>query len=158
MNLYLAGPLFTQSERRWMRELAQLLIGAGHGVFLPQDDAQAPLLRDPPDFHGAFDLCRDAVDRSDALVAVLDGPDTDSGTAWECGYAYARLKPIVAVRTDFRGGEDSGLNLMLRRSADALIELPGTDEDLPALVAAIARELDKLSAEDEPPPGGVGEP
>ena len=55
MNLYLAGPLFTQSERRWLRQLAQLLADAGHGVFLPQDDAQAPLLRDPPDFHGAFE-------------------------------------------------------------------------------------------------------
>ncbi len=83
MNLYLAGPLFTQSERRWLRQLAQLLSAAGHGVFLPQADAQVPLLRDPPDFHGAFELCRDAIDRCDAVVAVLDGPDTDSGTALE---------------------------------------------------------------------------
>ncbi len=145
MNLYLAGPLFTQSERRWLRQLAQLLADPGHGVFLPQDDAQAPLLRDPPDFHGAFELCRDAIDRCDAVVAVLDGPDTDSGTAWECGYAYARVKPVVAVRTDFRGGEDAGLNLMLRRSAHVLIEIPGTDEDITGLAASILRELDKLA-------------
>ena len=144
MNLYLAGPLFTQSERRWLRQLAQLLSDAGHGVFLPQADAQVPLLRDPPDFHGAFELCRDAIDRCDAVVAVLDGPDTDSGTAWECGYAYARVKPVVAVRTDFRGGEDSGLNLMLRRSVHVLIEIPGTDEEITGLAESILRELDKL--------------
>ncbi len=149
MNLYLAGPLFTQSERRWLRELAELLATAGHSVFLPQDDAKGPLLRDPPDFHGAFELCRDAIDRCEALVAVLDGPDADSGTSWECGYAYARVKPIVAVRTDFRGGEDSGLNLMLRRSADSLIEQPGTDEELDSLAEAITRELEKLSAPEE---------
>ena len=149
MNLYLAGSLFTQSERRWLRELAELLATAGHAVFLPQDDAQGPLLRDPPDFHGAFELCRDAIDRCDTLVAVLDGPDADSGTSWECGYAYARAKPIVAVRTDFRGGEDAGLNLMLRRSADKLIEQPGTDEELDSLAEAVTRELEKLAAPEE---------
>lgn len=144
MRLYLAGPLFTQAERRWQRALSALLARADHSVFLPQDDAQAPLLRDPPDFHGAFELCRDAIDQCDALVAVLDGPDADSGTAWECGYAYARGKPIVAVRTDFRGGEDSGLNLMLRRSAETLVELPGTEEEIDALATAVLSELAKL--------------
>ena len=29
----------------------------------------------------------EGIDRADALVAVLDGPDVDSGTAAEIGYA-----------------------------------------------------------------------
>jgi nucleoside 2-deoxyribosyltransferase len=144
VNLYLAGPLFTQAERRWLRELASRLSVAGHELFLPQDHAEAPLLADPPDFHGAFESCRDAIDRCDAILAVLDGADADSGTAWECGYAYARGKPIVAVRTDFRGGEDQGLNLMLRRCASRIVERPATDEDLDGLAAELVRELDKL--------------
>ena len=145
MHLYLAGPLFTQAERLWLRQLAQALVGAGHHVFLPQDDAQASLLQDPPDFHGAFESCRDAIDRCDAIVAVLDGADADSGTAWECGYAYARSKPVVALRTDFRGGEDEGLNLMLRRSVNAVVEQPGSDEDLPRLASALLIALEKLA-------------
>jgi nucleoside 2-deoxyribosyltransferase len=145
VNLYLAGPLFTQAERRWLRELASRLGIAGHQVFLPQDHAELPLLADPPDYHGAFEACRDAIERCDALVAVLDGADADSGTAWECGYAYARGKPIVALRTDFRGGEDQGLNLMLRRSASAIVERPATDESLDALAAELARQLEKLA-------------
>ena len=144
MNVYVAGPLFTQAERRWLRELGGLLADAGHDVFLPQDDAQAPLLQDPPDFHGAFEVCRDAIDRCEAVVAVLDGADADSGTAWECGYAHARNKPMVAIRTDFRGGEDQGLNLMLRRSAHAVVERPGTDEDTVGLCALVLRELAAL--------------
>lgn len=144
MNVYLAGPLFTQAERRWIRELSTLLAEVGHEVFLPQDDAQVPLLRDPPDFHGAFEVCRDAIDRCQVLVAVLDGADADSGTAWECGYAHAQSKPVVVVRTDFRGGEDQGLNLMLRRSAQAVVERPGTDEDLVGLAKAVAAELEAL--------------
>lgn len=145
MELYLAGPLFTQAERRWQRELGAALGERGHKVFLPQDDAGLPLLRNPPDFHGAFEICRDAIDRAEAVVANLDGADADSGTAWECGYAYARGKPVIVIRTDFRGGEDRGLNLMLRRSAIVVVEHPSTDEDLAPLVEAVCQELSKLT-------------
>ena len=146
MKIYLAGPLFTQAERRWLRELGAALVGRGHEVFLPQDDASLPLLRDPPDFHGAFESCRDAIDRCDTVVAVLDGADADSGTAWECGYAYARNRPVVAVRTDFRGGEDAGLNLMLRRSAADVVEHAATDEDLATLATRVQKALEGLGS------------
>ena len=144
MEIYLAGPLFTQAERRWMRALANQLRSLEYGVFLPQDDAGSPLLQNPPDFHGAFEMCRDAVERADVVLAVLDGCDADSGTAWECGFAYARGKPIVALRTDFRGGEDSGLNLMLRRSAVQVIEHASTDEELRPLIERIHGQLQDL--------------
>ncbi len=146
MRLYLAGPLFTQAERRWLRQLAGRLREPGHEVFLPQDDAALPLLRDPPDFHGAFEGCCAGIEWADALVAVLDGADADSGTAWECGYAFARGKPIVALRTDFRGGEDQGLNLMLRRSAVRVIERPATDEELGPLAFELLDALAKLGS------------
>ena len=50
-----------------------------------------------------------------------------SGTAWECGYAYAKGKPIVCYRTDFRiTGDTEGApyNLMLSESATARFEAP----------------------------------
>ena len=50
---------------------------------------------------------RTAIDDSDAVVALLDGPQVDDGTAWEIGYAYARGKPIVGIRTDFRNAGDT---------------------------------------------------
>jgi nucleoside 2-deoxyribosyltransferase len=55
----------------------------------------------------------------------MDGPDPDSGTAWECGYAYAKDKPVVCYRTDFRiTGDTEGApyNLMLSESAAARFE------------------------------------
>jgi nucleoside 2-deoxyribosyltransferase len=60
------------------------------------------------------------------VVACMDGPDPDSGTAWECGYAFAKGKPIVCYRTDFRiTGDTEGApyNLMLSESATARFEI-----------------------------------
>ena len=62
---------------------------------------------------------------SDIVVAVLDGVDVDSGTAWEIGYAYSREKPIIGIRTDFRTLSDGIVNLMVEMSIVALAR----DED-----------------------------
>jgi nucleoside 2-deoxyribosyltransferase len=48
-----------------------------------------------------------AIDRCDALLAVLDGTDVDGGTAAEIGYAFARGKPIIGYRGDFRLAADN---------------------------------------------------
>ena len=50
---------------------------------------------------------RKAIDASDGLVAVLDGADVDSGTAAEIGYAFAKGKPILGYRSDFRLSSDN---------------------------------------------------
>ena len=45
-----------------------------------------------------------------------DGTDVDAGVAWEMGFAYAMLIPVLALRTDFRRRSeihDSGISLML---------------------------------------------
>jgi nucleoside 2-deoxyribosyltransferase len=58
-----------------------------------------------------------AIEKSDILIAVIDGVDIDSGTAWEIGYAYAREKPVFGLRTDFRTlGIEGTVNLMIERS------------------------------------------
>jgi nucleoside 2-deoxyribosyltransferase len=71
-------------------------------------------------------MCVAALDQADVVVACMDGPDPDSGTAWECGYAYAQGKPIVCYRTDFRSSGDllgAPYNLMLTESAATRFEL-----------------------------------
>jgi nucleoside 2-deoxyribosyltransferase len=47
------------------------------------------------------------IDRSDAVFAVLDGVDVDSGTASEIGYGFARGKYVCGLRTDFRLAADN---------------------------------------------------
>lgn len=47
------------------------------------------------------------IDRSDAIIAILDGVDVDSGTASEIGYGFARGKHVDGLRTDFRLAGDN---------------------------------------------------
>jgi nucleoside 2-deoxyribosyltransferase len=59
---------------------------------------------------------RMAIERSDAVFAILDGVDVDSGTAAEIGYAFAKGKPILGYRGDFRlsaDNEGSAVNLQV---------------------------------------------
>jgi nucleoside 2-deoxyribosyltransferase len=137
MKLYLAGPLFTTPERTWNAEVAAAFRAAGHEVFLPQDQEPG---KDEP---GIFATDVGGIDWADGLVAIMDGPDPDSGTSWEVGYAYARKKSIVLVRTDIRAlsGSAGDYNAMLTQAATGRIDLPAgsTTEVIGAILAALER-------------------
>ena len=78
----------------------------------------------------------DGIDWADVVVANMDGPDPDSGTCWECGYAY-RKKPVVVFRTDFRlEGGLAPYNLMLTELATKVIKVPPFSDtcDVAALI------------------------
>lgn len=49
----------------------------------------------------------EAIDQCDAVFVVLDGTDVDSGSAAEIGYAFAKEKPILGYRGDFRLSADN---------------------------------------------------
>jgi nucleoside 2-deoxyribosyltransferase len=131
MKLYFAGPLFTAAERDWNVALAGALRDGGHEVFLPQEQEPG---KDAP---GIFSTDVGGIDWAEALVAIMDGADPDSGTCWEVGYAY-RKKPIVLVRTDLRrneGSGGSGYNPMLTESATLRIQA------VAAPIDEVARQL-----------------
>ena len=136
MKVYFAAPLFTTAERAWNAEVAEGLRSAGHEIFLPQE--QEPGLDDPAIF--ASDVA--GIDWADGLVAIMDGPDPDSGTSWEVGYAFAAGKPIVLVRTDIRAhtGSAGTYNAMLMQAATTRLDLPAasTSESVTAIVSALA--------------------
>lgn len=48
------------------------------------------------------------IQRADAVLAILDGSDVDSGTAAEVGFAAALEKPVVGYRTDIRQAGEAG--------------------------------------------------
>jgi nucleoside 2-deoxyribosyltransferase len=154
MDLYLAAPLFTQAERSWNLKLAALLSAAGHSVFLPQAEI---LALETLDAETIFRVDVDGVRSSDAVVAVLDGADPDSGTSFECGLAFALGIPIVLVRTDFRAGGDAlpgqklaTVNLMLAQAASGVVNLPSPLASLDELATEVVRVLESLPEASHP--------
>ncbi|HTK95013.1 MAG TPA: nucleoside 2-deoxyribosyltransferase [Terriglobales bacterium] len=141
MKLFLAGPLFTAAEREFNRRLRDELAAAQHEVWLPQEN-------EPRD-RGAMAIFKkdvEGIDWAQAVVANMDGPDPDSGTCWECGYAFAKKKPVIAFRTDVRHAEDASIgrfNLMIEKSATKVVVLPGAS--LEQVARKLLAAIDKLA-------------
>ncbi len=122
-QIYLAGPLFSQAERDFNIILRDRLVEKGFDVFLPQEDGNDTLSNRMEDRQRiTFENDVRGIDESDLVLAVLDGgSDVDSGTAWEMGYAYAKGKPVLGLKTDFRTlGNEGIVNLMMGISLDSL--------------------------------------
>lgn len=124
IQVYFAGPLFTHAELAWNKMLAEAItiVNPEIRLFLPQDETSpvfeaANKNNTPPDFNEVKQICLEGIVNSSVVVAVLDGADADSGTSFECGYAFAKNIPVIGIRTDVRSGEDLGINAMLTRSA-----------------------------------------
>jgi nucleoside 2-deoxyribosyltransferase len=134
MRMYMAGPLFTVAERAFNESLRDALVRLDHEVWLPQE--RAP--QKGGSAQAIFDSNVEGVRWSEAVVACIDGADADSGTAWEVGLAYGIGIRSVLYRTDFRpAGDDKWVNLMLSRSAVALLRC-----DAGQSVGTIARLID----------------
>jgi nucleoside 2-deoxyribosyltransferase len=101
LNVFLAAPLFNESERDFNKRLASRLRLSGFNVWMAQE---APFIThgSPREKKRIFESDLEALRKSDAVVAILDGKDVDSGSAFEIGYAYALSKLIIGLKTDYR--------------------------------------------------------
>ena len=123
LKIYLSGPLFSQAETHWARKLKVLLenkLGDRIEVIWPYELASGSAKY-------IFDSNLLALNECDLMVALLDGPQVDDGTAWEVGYFFARGGKILGLRTDFRkAGEtkESTVNLMIERSCLSISKSP----------------------------------
>lgn len=130
-RIYLAAPLFSEAQKIYNAGLAGLLASRYYSVHLPQnfEDTAESRSKNREELIYRWNLA--ALKNSDIVVAVIDGADADSGTAWEMGYATALGKRVIAIRTDFRRYSDNELvNLMLETEA----EVAGNSEELLSLL------------------------
>ncbi|MDR0981273.1 MAG: nucleoside 2-deoxyribosyltransferase [Methanocalculaceae archaeon] len=130
-RIYLAAPLFSEAEKIYNARLADLLSSQYYDVHLPQkfEDTAESRSKNREELIYRWNLA--ALKNSDIVVAVIDGSDADSGTAWEMGYATALGKRVIAIRTDFRRySENELVNLMLETEA----EVVGRSEELLSLL------------------------
>lgn len=123
VKIYLSGPIFSQAEIEWAGRLKGLI----EESFAPRIEVVWPheIASGPP-----ADIFRQnllALDRCPIVVAILDGPQVDDGTAWEVGYHYARGGRVLGIRTDFRNAGESPqsrANAMIEFSCICIVNSP----------------------------------
>src|SRR5215204_7000849 len=133
--IHLAGPLFSEAERRFNLRLTRRLEALGFDVFLPQRDG---VERDRPPYdtmtpeerrHAMFYLDRSRILDADVFLFVLDGRVPDEGACVELGIAYCQKyllngeKLLVGLHTDIRAAfVGARLNPMVRVPLDYVVD------------------------------------
>jgi len=124
MRVYLAGPMFTPYERTFLADCAGRLRAEGFDVFVPHEHG---LVGRDATAEAVFAVDAAGVESADAVLAVLDGPSIDDGTACEIGLFHGlkqrdpERKGVVGLLTDLRGERrgDFATNLFVRGCIDA---------------------------------------
>ena len=119
MKIYLASPFFNEEELKNVQKAEEILMNRGFQVFSPRlnevrtdENTQSALWSKE-----TFMNDKRFIDWADAVVMLYYGGYSDSGTAWECGYAYGTHTPVVVVHL----GNDS--NLMVHEGSHSNIRL-----------------------------------
>ena len=122
MKIYLASPFFSTEEVAIYRQVIQDLRTAGHEVYAPQEHT----------IEGEWEMSNaqwaelvyltdiEAIRQSEMVMILNFGMYSDSGTAWEAGYAYAMEKRTVHVLC---AGENATYSLMMLNGCDEVISL-----------------------------------
>jgi nucleoside 2-deoxyribosyltransferase len=130
-KIYIAGPLFTFGERWYLEQIDQVCRELGYETYLPHRDAGLATSAEEVRRY-CFEQDKSVLDNVSLVVAVINGVDVDSGTAWEIGYAHARGTPIIGIFDDKRLTNPSAqVNPMVYFS----IDLCNTIESLQAKLA-----------------------
>lgn len=122
MKIYLASPFFNAEEISIYHKVIQDLRAAGHEVYVPQEHT----------IENAWDLSNkdwanrvyindiEAIDDCECMMILNFGMYSDSGTAWEAGYAFAIGKWTIQVLC---GGDNATYSLMMMNGCDRVVEL-----------------------------------
>lgn len=117
-KVYLASPFFNETEVQRVDQVKKVLDEKGLDVFSPKEHQCKDLEFGSREWRQkVYNNDVDHIDWCDVVVAIIcQGNYDDSGTAWECGYAYATNKPIVVINLTGKA-----INLMIADSLHAVI-------------------------------------
>jgi len=118
-TIYIAGSLFTPSDRHYLEEIDKIIRAKGFNTYLPHRDAGISLRTDK----GAefFEKDLEAINNCDFIIAILNGTDVDSGTAFEMGLAHSKNIRIYGILNDTRHLNIYSLNVMILNSVIKII-------------------------------------
>ncbi len=98
MKIYLASPFFNEEELDYVDRAEKILRKRGYEVYSPREHEVRDETVGTANWSIAtFEADRIGIDKSNIVVMLYHGNYSDSGTAWECGYAYGTNTPVVVV-------------------------------------------------------------
>ena len=99
MRVYLAGPFFNKKERANIEQAEKILRAKNLELFVPMEHKIENGESMPNDVWGklVFEMDKQALYDCDIVVALYYGMYSDSGTAWEIGFANCLNKPVIIV-------------------------------------------------------------
>ena len=112
-KVYLASPFFNKKERNSVTLIADFLRKSkGLDVYVPMEHTIPNAWDLPNNVWGkaVFDEDVKAIDECDTIIVLNWGMYSDSGTAWECGYAFAKGKDVVNL---LMPSKDNDYSLMM---------------------------------------------
>ena len=129
MNIYLASPFFNDEELKNVKKAEKILMSLGFNVFSPRLNEIRTDENTQQSWWSKETFMNDRrfIDWADVVVMLYYGGYSDSGTAWECGYAFGTNTPVIVVHL----GKDS--NLMIHEGCHSNItmdELKSYDFDM----------------------------
>ena len=122
MKVYLASPFFHAEEQVMYNEAIRILRSQNLNVFVPREHT-IPDGWDMPNHawgESVFSVDYLALTQCDIVVVLNFGMYSDSGTAWECGAAFALGKTVVNVLC---GGDDTEYSLMMVNGTNTTVDL-----------------------------------
>lgn len=117
-KFYLASPFFTERQRDTVCKVANILRAAGHEVFVPMEHKiEDAWSYSPKEWaEKVFSMDVDAIRACDEMIALYYGLYSDTGTAFEIGYAYAAQMPVHVIPMT-KPGETLDVSVMIASAA-----------------------------------------
>lgn len=96
MRIYLASPWFTPRENTIYEAVIKKIRSQGHELYVPRECQIENADELPNSVWGmkVFQKDVEEIDKADEVWVLNFGMYSDTGTAWECGYAYGKGKVI----------------------------------------------------------------
>ena len=107
-KIYVAGPFFKPGERERLEKIRKLFAEdeffEEYELFFPMDHfiPNGENLSNWDWANAVFEMDTKALENADIVVAIYDKHYSDSGTAWELGYAHGLGIPVVLLCTDIK--------------------------------------------------------
>ena len=98
MRIYLASPFFNDEELDNYKKVLKILKAKNLEVYAPLKNEISREHKTKEQWaKQTFNKDIEEINKADAVVMLFYGLYSDSGTSWECGYAFASHKPVVVV-------------------------------------------------------------